>query len=313
MIVDDDPANRDLLERRLKRQGYRTFTAGGGQEALEYMAVERPDVVLLDMVMPGLSGIDVLQRLKSDRVLRHIPVIMLSALDDMEQIVQCVITGAEDYILKPTNPVLLRARISATLEKHRLRKQQARKLRVFISSPGDVEPERRIAKQVISQLNEEFSGRLHLVPILWEEEPLLASETAQSQIHPAQDTEIYIGNFWARMGTMLPEYIARPDGSRYLSGSEFEFEDAMAAFRSSGKPEMLVYRKMADPMVSLRNTEEVLDRLRQKDQLEAFFKHWFESEDGESYIGSCRMFETEGEFEDLLLAHLRKLVAMHLK
>ena len=95
--------------------------------------------------------------------------------------------------------MLLRARIAASLEKHRLRVQQALRLSVFISSPGDVVPERRIVRQIINGLNEELTGQVYLMPIFWEEEPLLASETFQSQIHPPRETDIYLGIFQQRL------------------------------------------------------------------------------------------------------------------
>jgi DNA-binding response OmpR family regulator len=308
LIVDDDAANRDLLQRRLQRQGYTIYTQVDGESALKFLETETVDLILLDMQMPGMNGTEVLQILKKHKTLRNTPVIMLSASDDMNTIVNSILMGAEDYLFKPYNPVLLKARISAALEKHRLRKQSAKRLKVFISSPGDVVPERRAAKRVLSQITEELSGQVHLIPILWEEEPLLASETPQSQIFPAKDTDIYIGIFWARMGTRLPEHIRRPDGSRYDSGSEYEFEDAMEGYRENGRPDILVYRKTAEPMVGLSDREQVLYMLDQKERLEEFFIQWFQAKDGVSYTGTYLAFETEDQFESMLYDHLRKLV-----
>ena len=144
---------------------------------------------------------------------------MLSALDDVNKIVQCILMGAEDYIFKPFNPVLLKARIGASLEKLRLRKQSVENLRVFVSSASDVTLERKIVKQVLRGLNDEFTGLIRLIPYLWEDEPLLGSETAQTQVIEPRDTDIYVAIFWARMGTPLPDHIRRPDGSRYDSGN----------------------------------------------------------------------------------------------
>jgi CheY-like chemotaxis protein len=258
LIVDDDAANRDLLRRRLERQGFLAVAVEGGRAALEYLAVERVDLILLDVKMPDMNGIEVLEVLKKDSVLRNIPVIMISALDNMDQIIQCILLGAEDYLFKPFNPVLLRARIGASLEKVRLRKQQAKRWTVFVSSPGDVIPERRIVKSVLNQLNDEYSGQVFLKPIFWEEEPLLASETFQSQIQSSGEVDFYVGIFWSRLGSKLPEHIRRPDGSRYLSGSEFEFEEAMAGYQERGRPEILVYRKSAEPMIPLPKTARAL-------------------------------------------------------
>ena len=120
LVVDDNAANRDLLARRLVREGYRVSAAESGASALALTAAESFDLVLLDLMMPGMSGFEVLCRLKADPGTRHIPVIMISALDELDSTVRCIEAGAEDYLPKPFNPVLLRARIGACLEKKRL-------------------------------------------------------------------------------------------------------------------------------------------------------------------------------------------------
>jgi DNA-binding response OmpR family regulator len=308
LIVDDDPANLDLLRRRLVRQGYEVTTSDGGQEALNLLDEQVFDLVILDMMMPDINGMQVLRRLKSNPKHQAMPVIMISALDDTDRVVECISLGAEDYVFKPFNPVLLKARVGAALEKYRRREHQARKLSVFISSPGDVIPERRALKRIIEQLNLEFSGRLFLIPVLWEEDPLLASETFQSQIHPPSETDIYIGIFWSRLGSPLPKDITREDGSRYLSGSEYEFEDAMTSFKESGKPDLLVYFKNAEISVPLTNREEVFGRVEQKERLEQFVRNWFMTEDGESYTGAFHGFSETEQLEDMVLGHLRKLL-----
>ena len=120
LVVDDNAANRDLLSRRLVREGYRVTAAESGAAALALTAVEDFDLVLLDLMMPGISGFEVLCRLKAGAGTRHIPVIMISALDELDSTVRCIEAGAEDYLPKPFNSVLLRARIGASLEKKRL-------------------------------------------------------------------------------------------------------------------------------------------------------------------------------------------------
>ena len=129
LVVDDDASNRDMLSRRLERLGYAVATAEHGRAALERLAAEPFDLVLLDVQMPELDGYQVLQRLQADERLHHLPVIVLSASDEVESAVRCIQLGAEDYLPKPFDPVLLKARISASLEKKRLRDQQARYLR----------------------------------------------------------------------------------------------------------------------------------------------------------------------------------------
>ncbi|MGA2863016.1 MAG: adenylate/guanylate cyclase domain-containing protein [Verrucomicrobiota bacterium] len=129
LVVDDDQVNRDMLARRLRRQGFGVALAASGLEGLQALRTDKFDLVLLDLVMPGLDGYQVLARLKSDAALAGVPVIMLSALDQDQSIARCIEAGAEDYIAKPFNPACLRARITACLEKQRLREQEALFLR----------------------------------------------------------------------------------------------------------------------------------------------------------------------------------------
>ena len=124
LVVDDIAANRDVLTRRLERQGYTTATAENGREALERLRADNFDLVLLDIMMPEMDGYEVLQRLKADETLRHIPVIMISALNELDSVVRCIELGAEDYLPKPFNPTLLKARIGACLEKKRARDRE---------------------------------------------------------------------------------------------------------------------------------------------------------------------------------------------
>ncbi|WP_217357287.1 adenylate/guanylate cyclase domain-containing protein [Ruegeria atlantica] len=124
LVVDDVEANRDLLARRLERDGHRVWSADGGYTALEIMSRHPFDLVLLDLMMPDINGFDVLARLKADDTLRDIPVIMISALDEIESVARCIEAGAEDYLPKPFNPILLQARISAALEKKRWRERE---------------------------------------------------------------------------------------------------------------------------------------------------------------------------------------------
>jgi CheY-like chemotaxis protein len=129
LVVDDNEMNRDLLARHLERQGHTVALAENGRQALEMIQRDRFDLVLLDVIMPEMNGYQVLQRLKSDEAWRDIPVIMISALDEMDSVVRCIEMGAEEYLPKPFNPVLLKARINASLEKKRLRDQEVEYLR----------------------------------------------------------------------------------------------------------------------------------------------------------------------------------------
>ncbi len=124
LVVDDLETNRSLLARRLARDGHRVSTAESGEQALDLLAVEDFDLVMLDLMMPGMNGFEVLARIKADSRLYKVAVIMISALDEMDSVVRCIEAGAEDYLMKPFNPVLLKARISAALEKKRWRERE---------------------------------------------------------------------------------------------------------------------------------------------------------------------------------------------
>ena len=122
LIVDDNEDNRFTLTMRLESCGYSNLvTAENGREALEKMRSEPVDLVLLDIMMPELDGYGVLAEMSADVSLRGIPVVMISAIEDVNSVVRCIELGAIDYLLKPFNPVLLKARLGATLEKKRLR------------------------------------------------------------------------------------------------------------------------------------------------------------------------------------------------
>ncbi|MEF3364990.1 adenylate/guanylate cyclase domain-containing protein [Methylocystis sp. 9N] len=124
LVVDDNPSNRDLLRRRLERQGHSVILAENGTTALSLVDSESFDLILLDLLMPDISGFEVLLSLKADARFQDIPVIMISALDEIDSIVRCIEAGAEDYLTKPFDPILLRARIGSSLEKKHLRDKE---------------------------------------------------------------------------------------------------------------------------------------------------------------------------------------------
>lgn len=124
LVVDDNRVNILLLSRGLEQQGHVVVFAEHGREALDLLRGQDFDLILLDVLMPEVDGYQVLAELKLDPHLRDIPVVMTSSLDELDSVVKCVEMGAEDYLTKPINPVLLNARITASLEKKRLRDQQ---------------------------------------------------------------------------------------------------------------------------------------------------------------------------------------------
>lgn len=129
LVVDDDPLNRKLLEKSLQRDRLEVLVASGGKEGLELLGTTEVDVVLLDILMPDLDGIEVLGRMKSDPELRHVPVVMISGLDDIESVVRCIEIGADDFLPKPFDPVILRARVNAGLDRMRLQRLERDRVR----------------------------------------------------------------------------------------------------------------------------------------------------------------------------------------
>ena len=129
LIVDDEPFNIAVLDQELDDLGYHTISAADGQAALEQVLAGAPDLVLLDIMMPVMDGFAVLAQLKASSATRDIPVIIISANNDMPNVVKGIAQGAEDYLPKPFDPVLLAARIGACLDKKRLRDQELEYLR----------------------------------------------------------------------------------------------------------------------------------------------------------------------------------------
>ena len=129
LVVDDDRVNRMLLRRSLEAEGHAVTTAEHGRAALELLETELPDVILLDILMPELDGFAVLDEVKANPRTRDIPVIMISAVDEMDSVVRCIEAGAEDYLAKPFDPTLLRARINAGLAKRRLGQLERERVR----------------------------------------------------------------------------------------------------------------------------------------------------------------------------------------
>jgi class 3 adenylate cyclase len=134
LVVDDNKVNRLLLARNVELQGHRAASAENGRVALEMLRRESFDLILLDIEMPEMDGFQVLEHMLADRQLRDLPVIVTSSLEGLENVVRCIELGAEDYLSKPINPVLLKARIGASIEKKRLRDQLRDMVRRFATS-----------------------------------------------------------------------------------------------------------------------------------------------------------------------------------
>jgi class 3 adenylate cyclase len=156
LVVDDDPLNRDLLRLALEREGCEVTTADDGMRALRMLRGEpgRIDVVLLDVVMPEMDGYEVLRYLKGDPELARLPVIVVSALDDISSVVRCVELGADDYLTKPFDPVLLRARVCSSLARKRFADTERRYLRLL------EDEEARTDRLVLNILPSDIAERL---------------------------------------------------------------------------------------------------------------------------------------------------------
>lgn len=149
LVVDDNRLNRLTLARGLEQQGYAVNTAENGREALEMLRSTSFELLLLDIMMPEMDGFQVLEEMKSDPGLRDIPVIVISALEEMDSVVKCIEMGAEDHMPKPFDPTLLNARIGASLEKKRLRDEVVEQLNFIRDIFGKYVPE-SVAKQIVA-------------------------------------------------------------------------------------------------------------------------------------------------------------------
>ena len=149
LVVDDEPFNIDLLTEEIEELGLCAVSASNGREALDHIEEHGCDMVLLDIMMPEMDGIELLERLHDAGRLASLPVIVVSAVDDIHQVARCIELGAEDHLLKPFDPVLLRARIDSALEKKRLRDQVARQLATTREVFGKYVPE-SVAESILA-------------------------------------------------------------------------------------------------------------------------------------------------------------------
>jgi hypothetical protein len=184
----------------------------------------------------------------------------------------------------------------------------SKRLQVFISSPADVRPERLIAQRVVQRLDREFAAHFRIDPVLWEREPLVATEHFQTLITPPHETDIVIVILWSRLGVPLPADKRGPITGRPVTGTEWEFEDAVASYRARKQPDLLLYRKQSDVSTSLSDRAEIQRRLEQIDLVEDFMQRWFRDEGTGGSAAASWSFKTATEFEEILETHLRELL-----
>ncbi|MDM7859383.1 WD40 repeat domain-containing protein [Alteromonas sp. ASW11-36] len=184
-------------------------------------------------------------------------------------------------------------------------------VRIFISSPNDVEIERQIALQVIQRLARKYNNSINLKAILWEREPLLASGHFQDALDPST-ADIAICLLWSRLGSPLPEQFKSMDGRTGITGTEWEFERALAAFEEHQKPDLLVYRKTAKVSTDIENLAQAKSLLEQKQKVEDFFQRYFHYQDEFSTFRRAYFsFDNAEDFELLLESHLQPLIEKH--
>jgi class 3 adenylate cyclase/CheY-like chemotaxis protein len=152
LVVDDNEANRDMLSRRLEREGYELAVAADGTECLQRLETEAFDLILLDIIMPGLDGFEVLKCIRANAAWNETAIIMISALDQIESVVRCIEMGAEDYLPKPFDPVLLRARIGSLLERKRLRDEDRRRAVQMESALREAEVQKNAAEKMLRNI-----------------------------------------------------------------------------------------------------------------------------------------------------------------
>jgi adenylate cyclase len=271
LVVDDNEINRDLLSRYLERQGHAVRVADNGRQALEMIATGAFDLVLLDIMMPELNGYEVLQHLKHSETWRDLPVIMISALDEIDSAVRCIELGAEDYLRKPFNPVLLRARVQACLEKKRLRDLKVEQQRKLTELNTALELRNRFIRETFgSYLSDEIvdtilkKGGLKIAGEKRRATMLMADLrgfTSISERLPAEDVVAMINIYLETMTEIIQKYqgtidefigdgilvifgapILRPDDPRRAVACAVEMQLAMTSVnarnRQAGYPEV---------------------------------------------------------------------------
>ena len=250
LIADDNKVNRLLLARSIEMQGHRCAVAENGRIALEKLRAERFDLLLLDIEMPEMDGFAVLEHMKADAALRDIPVIVTSSVEGVDNIVRCIELGAEDYLPKPVNAVLLRARIGASLEKKRLRDEQRDLVRRFATSE---------VAQDLQQSGFSLGGKRVQASVMFSD---IRGFTALVESQPPEETIELLNTYYTLMfdainsnGGVVNQMIG--DGLMALFGAPLPLDDCaasavVAALEMIALIEQLNLERMAAGKVPLR-------------------------------------------------------------
>jgi class 3 adenylate cyclase/CheY-like chemotaxis protein len=215
LVVDDNEGNRDLLSRRLLRDGCEVLTAATGAEALSLARSHDFDLILLDIMMPEMDGFTALTELKKDPRLRHIPVIMISAIDELESVVRCIEGGADDYLPKPFNPVILRARVNALLERKHLRDEEMRKTEELQRALVEIEAQRAKSEELLlnilpDSVAHELQTEGSVQPMYFEDVTIVFADfvgfTLSTELLPADDLVRVLHAFFTAFDGIMARY-----------------------------------------------------------------------------------------------------------
>jgi adenylate cyclase len=215
LVVDDNEDNRDVLSRRLLRDGQEVMLADGGRQALRMLQRYPFDLILLDIMMPEMDGYQVLEAVKADPQLRYLPIIMITAVDDVESIIRCVEMGADDYLLKPFNRVLLRARIGSLLERKRLRDQELRNTAQLTNMIKEMEVQRERSQTLLLNIlpmivAEELQQKGTVEPMYFEDVSILFADivgfTLSTEQLPADELVYSLHEYFTAFDHIVERY-----------------------------------------------------------------------------------------------------------
>lgn len=215
LIADDDENNREILRRLLKPERYRTILASSGGEVLSVIKDAAIDLVLLDLVMPGLNGFDVLHRLRNDPCSHNIPVVVVSSIDEIESVAACIEAGAADYVLKPVNSTILRARVRSLLEKKQAHEWEQARMRQLHAAFRELEVQKDktdlLLKNILPQETaEELKVHGRVAPRYFEDITVVFTDfvsfTASTETLAADDLVLALNDYFSAFDAIVDRY-----------------------------------------------------------------------------------------------------------